>query len=779
MITCVLAEKPSQARDFYLPLLEKVSGEKLKNLGEYYISPSFILSWFYGHLLVAKEPFEYDPKFKEWRLEDLPIVPDVLEYRYKDASSNNRGVILVKLCNQADMVICATDPDREGEGIFRTFWNFEKISKPAKRLWAVSLADDDLLVSWNKMKEISHYDALSKARDARASADWLVGMNVSRAYSCIAYTKVPIGRVLTATLAIIVARDHEVESFRELCTYQLKANWNGIPFVLYNENGNVFERKDEVDKICENIKNNIFSLFDFTDETKTEYPPKTFNLPDLQKEANKAFGFALDKTLNIAQSLYEKKLITYPRTDSTFLPESDLKKYYVLIEKLSSDTEKKYIPTDSRKPPCVKDSDSAHTALIPTTVVPNNLSEEESLVYELIRSRFVSAFMYPRIYHQYTISISDEQNNKLKARVTCDIEMGYKNMRKGKQSDTEKDDKEEEVSELSMKLEEEVLKNKPDKLNYLVTHTRKKTRPKYHTAGTLISAMQNCGSLLEDEVDRQTLKEVRGIGTPATQATYPINLEKYGYIKTEKKYFISTPKGRSLIASIQPDLKTPKLTAEWEFKLKQMELGKYDFSVFDKEIKSYVTNIVSNCREHGKTQVRILKGNEEISSLLPCPTCGRYLHQFDWGWACVRDCGFKIGKNIAGHLVTTEEVRDICVKGITQRIEDFTSKEGKTFFARLTNQDKKIIFDFNYPHPCPRCFSILKEGSEIISCSKCNLSIKKTINAKVLTDKQIESLICKGKSPLIKGFLKNLNSTETFDAYLVFNTQYQIRFQKK
>ena len=780
MITCVLAEKPSQARDFYKPLLERISGEKFVDKGDYFASSSYLLSWFYGHLLEAKEPVEYDPKFKEWKLEDLPILPACLEYRYKDGGSRKRADILVKLCQQADEVICATDPDREGEGIFRTFWNYEKITKPARRLWAVSLADEDLLDSWGKMKSLSDYDALAKARDARAAADWLVGMNASRAYTCVAYTKVPIGRVLTATLALIVARDREVESFRELCTYQLKALWNNIPFIFFNEDGNFFERRETVEKISAAVKDKMFALRDFSDEVKTEYPPKTFSLPDLQKEANKAFGFALDKTLALAQSLYEKKLITYPRTDSPLLPESDLNKYYTMIGKLASEGEKKLIPSDNRKPPCVRDSDSAHTALIPTGGLPQNLPEDEAKLYELIRSRFITAFMFPRTYHQYTLVIADEEGHTLKARVTCDIDKGYKALHSRKKDTDETDDREEteEEAEFTSVLDEAALKNRPEKLMDLVTHTRKKSRPKYYTAATLISAMQNCGSMLDDEQARQMLKEVRGIGTPATQATYPVNLERYGYIRTEKKYFISTPKGRSLIASIQPDLKTPQLTAEWEFRLKQMERGQYDYETFDREIRDYVSSIVSQCRANGKAQVRILKGNESEEELLPCPACGRYLHKFDWGFACVRECGFKIGNTIAGHSVSYDEAKDICIRGYTRRIDGFRSKEEKVFSARLAYKNKNVIFDFNSPWPCPRCSGNLREGEDSLSCPACGFLLKKTLSAKALSEKQLEALLTKGKSPLIKGFLKAPGSTETFDACLIFNERYQVRFEK-
>ena len=693
MKICVLAEKPSQARDFYRPLIEKISGEKLQDKNGYYESASYYLAWFYGHLMQTLEPVEYDPKYKRWDINDMPIAPPEIKYRYRNDEVKTRGDLLLKLCNQSDLIVCATDPDREGEGIFRAFYDYNKINKPVKRLWAVSLTDEDLLKAWNNMKDASAYDNLSAARYMRSSADWLVGMNASRAYSLCAYTNLPIGRVLTPTLALIVARDREVENYKELFTYSVQAKWQDINFTFFNGDGVKFEQERFCRAIADSIKNSEFSLSLFKEEERMENPPKTFNLAELQKEANRRFGFALDKTLDIAQKLYEKKLTTYPRTESQFLPVSDMDKYYVLIAKLALDKEKKYIRKDRENVPSVKDTDAVHTAIIPTGIAVKNLAEEEAQLYELVRERFVEAFMVPRKYKHYTLNIIDDKGNTLKASLVFDLDKGFKALYK---KDAEEGE-EKELSEqrLTQAPIEEKLKQIKEKLTGLELVQNKKTKPKYYTAATLITAMQNCGKLLEDEQARQILKEVKGIGTPATQANYPVNLEKYGYIKTVKKNFISTPKGRSLIASIQPELSSPQLTAEWEFKLQEIEKGRYAAKQFDTEIREFVKNIIAHVRQVGRDSVSVVHEKDNDANLVPCAICGRYLRKLDWGWVCVRACGFKVSETIAGKKLTLKQVIKLTKNGVTEPIEGFTSKAGNKFTTRLAIKDGKVIFDFN------------------------------------------------------------------------------------
>lgn len=772
----VLAEKPSQARQFYVPLLERISGEKLVKKGDFFESSSYYVSWFYGHLMQTWEPVEYDQKYKNWSLEDLPILPDPIKYRYRDDKIKVHGGLLLKLCQNSDKIVCATDPDREGEGIFRGFYDFHKLEKPVKRLWAVSLTDDDLLKSWNNMKDASAYDNLSAARYMRSSADWLVGMNVSRAYSVCAYAKLPIGRVLTATLALIVARDREVESYRELFTYGLTAMWNGYLFTFFNEDGSKFEQESFCESVLNAVRENEFFLVLFKEENRIENPPRTFNLPELQKEASRQFGFSLDRTLEIAQRLYEKKLTTYPRTDSQFLPVSDLDKYYELIERLADEKEKKYMRPDRENVPSVKDTDSAHTALVPTGNVPEGLSKDESDLYELIRERFVTAFMNPRKYKQYIMEIDDGQGHKFKARMTFDVDKGFKELRTRARDDDEKEKDMDDQVLLQAPLEEE-LKVKSSKVESAQIQKTKKAKPKYYTAATLITAMQNCGKLLDDEQSRQTLKEVRGIGTPATQATYPVNLERYGYIKTVKKNFVSTPKGRSLIASVKKEFTSPELTADWEYKLQQIERGRFSADEFDKQIREYVKDIVEYVKKHGRDEVSVVKDKDDPEKLIGCPVCGRYLRELDWGWVCARACGLKISKEIAGKKILLEQIKKLISNGTSDMINGFKSKTGREFAARLVLNGTKIDFDFSYPYPCPKCGGTLDDFKQIIVCSKkCGFELRKTVNNKQLTDRNIEDLLLKARTSVIKGFTSR-KSGENFSARLILDKNLRLKFE--
>ena len=385
--TILIAEKPDQARSFYLPLLEKISGERFEKSG-YFESKSFFLTWFFGHLLEQLKPDEYNEKYKEWKIEDLPIIPDKMVYKYKGSGQKKQGQLILELCQKSDEIICGTDPDREGQGIYDTFARYYKLSKPTRRLWATSLTEKDLLKAWSNMKDMKEYHLLSIARELRADSDWLVGMNASRAYSIIGNGNLPIGRVLTATLALIVKRDLEVENYKESFYYQLKGKWGGVYFTYFDDNGTKFEDRVVLENVKRECEQKAFSLTKFKSEEKIENPPKTFNLPDLQKEANKKFGFSLSKTLEIAQSLYEKKMTTYPRTDSPYLPESDLAEYHELVRRIATSEEKQFIRPAGEKPACVKDTESPHTALV-VTGEKASMSQDESKLYELIRSSIV------------------------------------------------------------------------------------------------------------------------------------------------------------------------------------------------------------------------------------------------------------------------------------------------------------------------------------------------------------------------------------------------------
>jgi len=612
----------------------------------------------------------------------------------------------------------------------------------------------------------------------RSAADWLVGMNVSRAYSICAGTNVPIGRVLTATLALIVARDKEVESYKELYTYGISARWGNIDFTFFNQQGTKFEQETYCRKIISDIKENIFGLDLFKEQALTENPPSTFNLPELQKEANRVFGFALDETLRIAQRLYEKKLITYPRTDSRYLPTSGRDKYYQILDKLALNKEKKYIRQDRENVPSIKDTDSAHTALIPTGDLAKNLIGKEADLYELVRERFVTAFMIPRKYKQYNLTIKDKDGHTLKARLVFDLEKGFKTLGRNHNSDEDKA-QDTAVQILSQAPLEESLKKIKEPLTDIDLIKNKKSKPKYYTAATLITAMQNCGKLLDNEQSRQVLKEVKGIGTPATQAVFPVNLQRYGYIKTLKKYFISTPKGRSLIASIKPELASPELTADWEYKLKEIERGRFISETFNTQIREFVKEIIKDVRLYGRDKVSVVHEKNNNSELIPCAVCGRYLRNLDWGWVCVRSCGFRVSRVIAGKKLPLEQVNKLVTFGSSDIIKGFTSKAGKKFDVRLVIKDKRVVFDFSHPCCCPKCKGSLDVFKLALVCkTRCGFELPRVIYSKELTEKNITDILTKKQTAIIKGFLNKKTTTE-FSARVILDDNYKIKLKVK
>lgn len=766
----LIAEKPDQARSFYLPLLEKVSGEKFEKRNGYFESKSFYLSWFFGHLLEQLKPDEYSEKYKEWKIEDLPIIPDKMVYKFKGESQKTQGQSILALCQKSDEIICGTDPDREGQGIFDTFMKYYKINKPMKRLWATSLTEKDLMKAWEKMKDIQQFELLSKARELRADSDWLVGMNASRAYSIIAKGNLPIGRVLTATLAIIVKRDMEVENYKESFFYQLKGKWQGIEFTYFDETGTKFEEKrilDEVKAVCET---SVYSLNGFKAESKVENPPKTFNLPDLQKEANRKFGFSLSKTLELAQSLYEKKLTTYPRTDSPYLPESDLQEYHELVRRIATPEEKQFLRQAGDRPASVKNTDSPHTALV-VTGEKASMSQDESKLYELIRSRFVCAFMIPRKYEQYDLEIDNGSGKKFKATIRQDIDSGFRKMYK-------EEEREEDVQEMDRKIDESELRSKKEKISGLAILQAKKAKPKYYTPATLITAMQTCGRSLENEDARKILSETKGIGTPATQALYPQQLMKYEYITEQKGCFISTTKGRKIIVEISPDLKTPELTADWEMKLKMIESGKLSGESYRKELNEYVGKIIQDAKAR-QGRIDLAMGDKTD---IPCPQCRNDLFRKTWGYACLsKECGFTISMRISEKAVPEKEIEKLLREGESSLIKGFKSSKGGSFDAKLVLKEiegkKKISFEFDNT-TCPKCkdgtIRFFDWGASCSNREKCGFKVSKEIAHKKLTEAAIKKLLLKGSTDLIKGF-KSREGKE-FDARLKLDNEFNVKF---
>jgi DNA topoisomerase-3 len=641
--TLIVAEKPNQAKDFYVKMVERnVPGEKFEMRQGYLESEHYYITWCIGHLLGIPLPDELDERYAEKGagFKHLPIALNIdrVPYKFTDAGREAQAHVVMTLAYQSHTVVCATDPDREGQGIFSSLFDYYKIKRPRMlRLWAPSLTDDDLDKYWARMEDLSKYDGLRSAWRMRDVADWLVGMNGSRAAGAVVgIDRLAVGRVKTALLKIIVDRDKEVEDYKESFYFRLRGKWLGISFLYCQDNETEFETEAELQPIEKMLRGKKFRLSEFKEVEGVKHPPRPFSLPDLQKEANKKLKFSLQKTLDVLQDLYEAKLVTYPRTDSPYLPESDLAKYHSLVRRVATEEQKRFLVGDDVKPSCVKDTESAHTAIVITGVTPGTLDEDHRALYELIKDRFVVSFMRSNTYWQYSLGIKEDGGDSgsgkewtdpifFRASVKVHKDRGYLDCGRGVGEDEEDDEDDgrgrgngqEEV--MSERLDEGLFRGLSEALTGVDMPRMKRPKPKYYTPATLVTAMQRCGKNIVNPKYKKILTETRGIGTPATQSGFPEELKKSGLIEERNGHYCSTATGRKLVDLVPFKLKSPELSAEWELQLRLVESGDMSEDEFYRGLVAFVGEFVDEMRSREGKEVLPPRGR---ATGLKCPKCG-------------------------------------------------------------------------------------------------------------------------------------------------------------
>lgn len=565
----VIAEKPSVALS-----IAKVIGAKNKKDG-YYEGNGYRVSWCVGHLIQMANPDAYDEKYAKWNIEDLPIIPS--EYKYEVAKSTKKQfTILKKLMNDKDIdtVINACDAGREGESIFRLVYSEAKCKKKMQRLWISSMEDGAIKEGFENLKDGKDYDNLFESALSRAIADWLVGMNISRLYSCLYKQNYSVGRVQTPTLAMIVKRDDEINNFKKEKYYTVELSTNG--FVLSTD------RMDDK-TVAEQLINSVGATIEITDiisKEKITKPDLPFDLTTLQRECNKYFGYSAKQTLDYAQSLYEKKLITYPRTDSRCLTEDMIvSTVNNILGKNDFDTERIKVVFNSKK---VTD----HHAIIPTvSSLSEDLSgvpESEAKVYRLISNKLHASVGYPLIENTTKIVVLfDGFEFTSTGKVITDE--GFTKYLKEYKSKKNEDIELPDVS-ISDVLN---IENKEIKEKY--------TQPtKHFTEDTLLKSMEVAGSeALEKDVD----VERKGLGTPATRAGIIENLIYKGFVERDKKNLIATQKGKSLIEIVAYTFKSAEMTAQWEMQLSDIAQGKSSKKEFLGSIEAEIKNAVAKYKE--------------------------------------------------------------------------------------------------------------------------------------------------------------------------------------
>ncbi|AGU83746.1 DNA topoisomerase 3 [Streptococcus anginosus] len=565
----VIAEKPSVALS-----ISKIIGANGKKDG-YYEGNGYRVSWCVGHLIQMANPDSYDEKYAKWNIEDLPIIPS--EYKYEVAKATKKQfTILKKLMNDKDIdsVINACDAGREGESIFRLVYNEAKCKKKMQRLWISSMEDSAIKEGFENLKDGKDYDNLFESALTRAIADWLVGMNISRLYSCLYKQNYSVGRVQTPTLAMIVKRDDEIANFKKEKYYTVELSLDGF---------NLLTDRIDDKTAAEQLFNLVGEKIEITNviqKEKVTKPDLPFDLTTLQRECNKYFGYSAKQTLDYAQSLYEKKLITYPRTDSRCLTEDMITSTINnILGKNDFDTRRIKTVFNSKK---VTD----HHAIIPTiSSLKEDVSElplSEANVYFLISDKFHASVGYPLVENTTKI-VAEFDDFEFTSTGKVIKDEGFTKY----------------LKEYKIKNSDDVVLpmiNTGDVLEVKDKEIREKytTPPKHFTKGTLLKAMEIAGS---EALEKGVEVERKGLGTPATRAGIIENLIYKGFIERDKKNLIATRKGKSLIEIVADTFKSAEMTAQWEMRLSDIAQGKSSKEEFLDSIEAEIKNAVAKYKE--------------------------------------------------------------------------------------------------------------------------------------------------------------------------------------
>lgn len=602
MMVCI-AEKPSVARE-----IADVLGAKLKKNG-YIEGNGYQVTWTFGHLCTLKEPHDYDPRWRVWALSTLPMMPSRFGIKLiENETYKAQFQVIEQLMQNADMIVNCGDAGQEGELIQRWVMQKARAKCPVKRLWISSLTEEAIREGFNHLEDSSKFQHLYEAGLCRAIGDWLLGMNATRLYSLKyggGYSRdrkvLSIGRVQTPTLALIVNRQNEIDNFKPEPYWELKTLYRDT---LFSSTRGKFKLKEDGEKLLEMVKGSDFVITDIAEKKGKEFAPRLFDLTSLQVECNKRFGFSADETLKLIQSLYEKKVTTYPRVDTTFLSDDIYPKVPKTLEGLVAYKEftdplrGKKLPKSKRVFDNSKVTD--HHAIIPTGVPAANLSQQEMMVYDLVARRFIAEF-YPDCEISTTTVLGKVADIEFKASGKQILKPGWRTVEQrpqpgiGAQPQSAQTDGQPQDENASDGAELKIMPNfvkgdsGPHTPSLKETWT---TPPKPYTEATLLRAMETAGKFVDNEELRDALKE-NGIGRPSTRAAIIETLFKRGYIRRERKSLFPTDTGRELISTIHEDLlKSAELTGIWERKLRQIERGDYSAQAFIDELKTMVGDVV-------------------------------------------------------------------------------------------------------------------------------------------------------------------------------------------
>jgi DNA topoisomerase-3 len=770
-----IAEKPSVARE-----IAQVIGANEKKIG-YYEGNGYQVSWTFGHFCTLKEPHEYNPSWKAWNLSYLPILPPAYEIKLiKNKGVKEQFDIIKYLVQNAKSIINCGDAGQEGELIQRWVLEYAGNTKPIQRLWISSLTNEAIKEGFSKLKDGAKFDRLYHAGKSRAIGDWVLGFNATRLYT-LSYGNgkqvLSIGRVQTPTLAMIVNRQKEIENFKPTPYWVLQTKYKNT---LFNAEAGKFEDVEKAKEQLALISESEFEILSNETKEGKESPLRLFDLTSLQVSCNNRFNLSAEETLKTIQSLYEKKLCSYPRVDTTFLPTDVYPKIEGILKglKVYSSITAPLIGKPIRKSKKVFNDKKVtdHHAIIPTGQNPGSgLSHHEKMVFNLITKRFIAAF-----YPDCTISNTTVkgQANTVLFRTSGKqiLDLGWRIIY-GKDSVADPDD-----NIMPDFVKGEKGPHKP------IFEEKSTKAPSWHTEASLLRAMETAGKQVDDEEMRDLMKE-NGIGRPSTRAAVIETLFRRKYIVRQKKKLVATPMGVQLIDTIQNELlKSPKLTGQWEKKLRDIEQGTYDAKVFLKEMETLVSTVVKDVKNRQSVS-RFNKADMKLSKNVETPTCpkcktGKIL-KGKTAYGCSEykaGCHFVTLFEQYGKKLNEKQIFQLINKKKTSWMKGFETKDSKVEGRLVLNKEFTIELEIKEEKilKCPRC----KEGKIIVGktafgCERfqagCKTIIPFEIYGKKLTETQIKQLIKKGESPLIKGFLIN---GEKKNGKLKFNENFQIYLEE-
>ncbi len=679
--TLVLAEKPSVARD-----IAKVLNSNQKGNG-FLSGQRYIVTWALGHLVTLADPETYSSKYKTWSIEDLPMLPKKMELVVIRETSKQFGVVKNLMHrDDIDELVIATDSGREGELVARWIIMKAGFRKPIKRLWISSQTDKAIKDGFASLKPARDYDNLFYSAQSRSEADWLIGLNVTRALTCKFNAQLSAGRVQTPTLAMIVERENEIRKFVPKDYWSINAGFEGFTVQWQDKASGqtrIFDKK-KTDDIVAKVTGQTGQIVEIRKEAKRDLPPLAYDLTELQRDANRKYGYSAKQTLNIMQKLYEAhKLVTYPRTDSRYITEDIVP---TLIERLKSISVGPYaksvqnilrskIVVTKRFVDSSKVSD--HHAIIPTEQYVNlaSLNSEERNIYDLIVKRFIAVLNPPFEYEQTTVKV-DAKGEVFFAKGKIVKSWGWKSVYEGHgkmEEDEDEDDNSQSLPEIKQGQKAILTSVKP--------FNGKTKPPARYTEATLLSAMEHPGKFVENKALREALESTSGLGTPATRADIIEKLFNTFYVERKGKEIFPTSKGIQLVNIVPSDLKSPELTGKWEQQLALISKGRTNSATFVAEMRNYATKLVKDVtssnevfkhdnvtREKCECGKFLLEVNGKKGKMLVCPD---------------RECGFRKSISQVSNARCPQ-----CHKKMEIRGED----ENKSFYCSCGHREKLDAF---------------------------------------------------------------------------------------